>query len=216
MNFLSSLISLLFPFTCPECGKALKEGDFWCDICLRKNLNIHLINSSFNEYLDGCYALSNYDKGIRRALIQLKYNNQKSRKKSIEYMVESFNYWDRLKKYKLVVPIPLSKQRLEERGYNQVDLIFKDVFKRKNFFYQSNLLIKKRNTKVQSKLRKKDRKENMKNVFIVNKRFNIKDKNILLLDDIYTSGATMLYAAKALKKAGAKSVMGFVVSSGAI
>lgn len=131
-------------------------------------------------------------------------------------MVESFNYWDRLKKYKLVVPIPLSKQRLEERGYNQVDLIFKDVFKRKNFFYQSNLLIKKRNTKVQSKLRKKDRKENMKNVFIVNKRFNIKDKNILLLDDIYTSGATMMYAAKALKKAGAKSVMGFVVSSGAI
>ena len=131
-------------------------------------------------------------------------------------MVESFNYWDRFKKYKLVVPIPLSKQRLEERGYNQVDLIFKDVFKRKNFFYQSNLLIKKRNTKVQSKLRKKDRKENMKNVFIVNKRFNIKDKNILLLDDIYTSGATMMYAAKALKKAGAKSVMGFVVSSGAI
>ncbi len=131
-------------------------------------------------------------------------------------MVESFNYWDRFKKYKLVVPIPLSKQRLEERGYNQVDLIFKDVFKRKNFFYKSNLLIKKRNTKVQSKLRKKDRKENMKNVFIVNKRFNIKDKNILLLDDIYTSGATMLYAAKALKKAGAKSVMGFVVSSGAI
>ena len=131
-------------------------------------------------------------------------------------MVESFNYWDRLKKYKLVVPIPLSKQRLEERGYNQVDLIFQDVFKRKNFFYQSNLLIKKRNTKVQSKLRKKDRKENMKNVFIVNKRFNIKDKNILLLDDIYTSGATMMYAAKALKKAGAKSVMGFVVSSGAI
>ena len=56
----------------------------------------------------------------------------------------------------------------------------------------------------------------MKNVFIVNKRFNIKDKNILLLDDIYTSGATMMYAAKALKKAGAKSVMGFVVSSGAI
>ncbi len=77
-------------------------------------------------------------------------------------------------------------------------------------------MIKKRNTKVQSKLRQKDRKENMKNVFIVNKRFNIKDKNILLLDDIYTSGATMLYAAKALKKAGAKSVMGFVVSSGAI
>lgn len=131
-------------------------------------------------------------------------------------MVESFNYWDRLKKYKLVVPIPLSKKRLEERGYNQVDLIFKDVFKRKNFFYQSNLLIKKRNTIVQSKLRKKDRKENMKNVFIVNKRFNIKDKNILLLDDIYTSGATMMYAARALKKSGAKSVMGFVVSSGAI
>lgn len=215
MKFLKFFLSFLYPTICPECEKVLDEGMYWCEPCLRKNSSFALLNTAFDNNMDGCYTLSTYKGGIRKALIQLKYNNKRNRRKAIHCLFDEFPCWDRLKKYEIAVPIPLSKEHLIKRGYNQVDLIFKDILIQKKFYYNENILIKQKNTKIQSKLRFEERIGNVKDVFSVNKNINIKNKNILLLDDIYTTGATMKSAAKVLKFSGAKSVLGLVVSSGA-
>lgn len=215
MKFIRLLLSLLYPISCPECGKVLYDGNYWCKLCFIKNSKYALLNSSFNKYLDGCYTLSHYSGGIRKLIIGLKYSNKKSGLKAINCLFERFIYWERLKKCEIAIPIPLSKKRMHERGYNQVDLIFENVIKQKNIKYCKNILLKTRNTEVQSKLLKEVRKNNVKKSFAVAKDFNLKGKNVLLLDDIYTSGYTMKEAAKVLKQRGVKSVIGLVLSSGA-
>lgn len=114
-----------------------------------------------------------------------------------------------------VVPIPLHTDRLKERGYNQAEIIFKDWSKKQELVWQPNLLRRDKHTIPQWKLTLAERKANIKGAFLITRPELVKDKNILLVDDIVTTGITLDECAKVLKKAGAASVYGFSVASGA-
>lgn len=113
----------------------------------------------------------------------------------------------------LLIPIPMGKHEKRKRGYNQTELLAEEIIKLdKNFIdYNPNLLRKTKETKRQTKLRKYEREENIRGAFEV--LGNVKNKNIILLDDVYTTGATLLEARKVLKEAGAKNVLSVVVAS---
>ena len=112
-----------------------------------------------------------------------------------------------LNEYSLI-PLPLSKKRLRERGFNQSDLIASSLAARFDLPIEKNALLRVKHSKPQSETKGVDaRRENVKTSFAVRDPRLIAGKNILLIDDVTTSGATFFAAATALKSAGAKKII---------
>jgi competence protein ComFC len=125
-----------------------------------------------------------------------------------------FNIWRfSLNKDLVMVPIPLYKNREKWRGFNQAAKLTQLLSEKFNHKYVF-LMERVKNTKTQVGLSRKQRKSNIKGAFIVSSDFKIRGKEFLLVDDVYTSGATMAEACRVLKKAGAKEVWGMVVALG--
>jgi len=115
-------------------------------------------------------------------------------------------------KASLFIPVPLSPAKKRWRGFNQSEEIAKELSKFLKIPYQVNNLIKIKKTQSQVELKKEEREENIKNAFRVKNPQVIQGKRIFLIDDIFTSGATMEECARVLKKAGAKQVWGIAVA----
>jgi len=102
----------------------------------------------------------------------------------------------------ILVPVPLSKKRARERGFNQVSLITNELQKLGEFYVNNNLLIKRKDTAPQtSLLKREDRVRNIKGAFEVNNTENIKNAHIILIDDVLTTGSTLIEAKKTLDRA---------------
>lgn len=112
-----------------------------------------------------------------------------------------------IKKYDILIPVPIHKDRMRTRGYNQSELIAKDLaYEIKNIKLENRVLIKTKNIIAQSSLNKKQRENNIKDVYQIKSVEEVINKKILLLDDIYTTGSTVNECAKILKEAGCKEV----------
>ena len=119
----------------------------------------------------------------------------------------------------LLIPIPLSNKRHRERGYNQSELICKEIIKINNLRHgvdmklENNILIKPKETEHQARIH--NRSERLKNIigsFAIKNAELIKNKNIILIDDITTTGATLAEAKKILKQNGARKVIAFTIA----
>ena len=110
-------------------------------------------------------------------------------------------------KYDIIIPVPMTDKKIKERGYNQTEVIAKIISKNiPNITIQKSVLIKYKNNKVQSKLNKKQRQKNVQDVYKLNNEEKIKEKNILIFDDIYTTGATCNECARVLKQANPNKI----------
>ncbi len=114
--------------------------------------------------------------------------------------------FDFIESYDIIIPVPIHKKRMKERGYNQSELIAQELSKMANIKCYKDILIKIRNNKPQSTLNGKMRKENAKNVYKLEKIEKITNKRILLFDDIYTTGATVNSCIQELKKVKVKQI----------
>ena len=114
----------------------------------------------------------------------------------------------------ILIPIPLNEKRLKWRGFNQSIEIAREVSKSLKLPLVSNCLTRIKNTQPQVELSAEARKENVKDIFVCQDKKEILGKKILLIDDLYTTGATMEEAARVLKESGAKEVWGVVVARG--
>lgn len=112
----------------------------------------------------------------------------------------------------ILIPMPLSRKRRRFRGFNQSELIAKEVSNLSGFPYEKKVLIKVKETESQTHKNKKERRENIKGTFKVKKPEKIKRRNIILIDDVYTTGSTLGEADKVLREAGAKKVFRLVVA----
>lgn len=215
MKWMSDLLDLLYPQCCPGCGRKTTKEAPWCESCIRSFWSPRQIGSAGDAYLKGCYTLCQYQGGIRHALIGLKYSGKSDIGRTFASLLRRFPWWHRLEAYTLTVPIPLYREREKIRGYNQTDLIFQSFLEAAGKTYDPQALVRVRHTHVQSTLDREARRKNMAGVFHVNKGREFKGKSILLVDDIYTTGVTLHEAAKELRRAGAKDVMGLTLASGA-
>jgi ComF family protein len=119
-------------------------------------------------------------------------------------MSEHINYYDLPMRYiDYIVPVPLHKSRLREREFNQAALLARHIADDLNITALEGLLKRHRPTRAQVDLERSDRLENVKGSFCVEPKHDLRGKNILLIDDVLTTGATSSEAASALKAAGA-------------
>ncbi|MBX4210904.1 hypothetical protein KW783_02960 [Candidatus Parcubacteria bacterium] len=124
----------------------------------------------------------------------------------------------------LLIPIPLSKERQKERGYNQAALLCEEIVATAllceeivatnggSLKIMENILVKIKNNPHQTDLARSERLKNMKNCFAVTDQSKISGKNIVLIDDVTTTGATLREAMNELKKSGAENVIAFTVA----
>ena len=164
-------------------------------------------------------SLFNYrDPKIRNAIWQLKYQGNRH----IAHLLGSLLSQAIIQKNiqaPLIIPLPLSKKRLKERGWSQTEMLVRSIMKNDtthSLEYGDKILIKIRHTYPQTKLSRSERKHNLKDCFAINSELKNKEiilrRNIILIDDVSTTGSTIFEAQKTLQAAGARSVCAFTVA----
>lgn len=116
--------------------------------------------------------------------------------------------------YDIISAVPIHKKRKHDRGYNQSELIAKELAKNIPNIIYKNILKKTINNQRQSELKKEERLENVKNVYQIQNRQIIENKRIVLFDDIYTTGSTVNECSRVLKENGAKEILVLTLASG--
>lgn len=156
---------------------------------------------------DVSYIISpfKYKGSLRDVLLKFKFENHWAYAKLISSLADdylsSFDIWD---SFDYIVPIPLHKQRIKERGYNQSELLCTHISEYTGVKMNTKLLTRIRNTKKQSMLSLIDRTLNIQNAFHCSS--DLTGKNIIIFDDICTSGTTLCAGASALSKANASHI----------
>lgn len=208
---LEKILEYIYPPTCGVCGKICKE--YICNKCrikLRKYeiKNNHVIKIGNKEkHFDELLCIFKYEDIIRDIIIKYKFQNKPYLYKTFSKIIlKNKKTCGFLEKYDIIIPVPISRKRKHERGYNQTQLIAKEIAKILNIKLGNNILIKERDTKAQSELSKKERAINIKDVFKITDYKTIKNMKILIFDDIYTTGSTANECARVLKEAGAQKV----------
>lgn len=204
-------LNLIFPNVCGFCNRIEKDS-------LCKNCELMLTKYEINcikdytqdktKYFDYLFCALKYENIVRDKIISYKFGEKSYLYKTFaKIIIKNKKIYSILKLYDIIIPVPMYKSREAVRGYNQSTLIAKEIAKNMELKYYKNILIKTKNTKVQSTLKKSERLTNIKNAFLVQKNEIIKDKKIVLLDDIYTTGSTVNECSKVLKQAGAEEIL---------
>ena len=214
------ILDLIFPPKCIFCNKILNYGVSTC-ICENCSVripyfndrNLNLIKS--NNYFDDIICICEYSGMIKEALIKYKFSNRPSFGRTFAQLI-----YERIKektdweKVDIIVSVPLHRKKEQMRGYNQSYLISKQLGKLLGIEVNKNLLIRTRNTDSQSLLNRVERLRNVKDAFSVPDENSVKDKSILVVDDILTTGTTLNECCKVLKNAGARKITAAVVATG--
>lgn len=222
-------LDFIFPKYCVNCRKV---GAYICANCFSFiSFDVEMIclvcnKGSFDglthpkcrsKYsIDGAFSAISYKGIVKKLIYNFKYKPYLSDLKNslVELFYESIIQQEIFQKaYKLkpvLVPVPLHKKRLNKRGYNHSKLLAEGLSQKLDLKL-IDILERTKDTKSQFGLKLKDRKENLKGAFILNTSYLIPD-TVFLVDDILTTGSTLLEAARILKKQGAKKVWGLTLA----
>lgn len=218
-----SALDLLFP---PVCGGCDKTGSRWCQECQKK---IKVLNGIVcevcglpQEQVGVCKtclvdrphfrmlrAWTVFENPIQHALHKLKYRKDMSMGDSIAFQmlpfVKNLNW-----QMDMIIPTPLGKQRMKERGYNQVAMVAKPLALALQVQYASDAITRRKETRSQVGLTKPERKKNVEGAFQADA--SVKRKSVMVMDDVSTTGATLSSMAEALYQAGAENVYALTVA----
>lgn len=194
------------PF-CHSCGRHLEKNGFLKNICPACRRKILHFDRAFSPYL--------YSGVIKELIHEFKYKNKEFLGAALAgFMLEFAREYNLpMDDFHCVVPIPLHKTKLREREFNQAKILAGCVAKEFKKDLLADTLIRSLNTKTQTDLQIDERFENVKGSFSVVDKRDISGKNILLIDDVLTTGATSSEAALALKEAGANIVFVLTLAS---
>lgn len=206
-----NILAWFFPNNCLVCGKHIDANSAVCEKCLPdKTLErtFYIINGKKRDFFT-CESLFLYDKYYRDCVKRFKFRGKKSyARKFVKFASQVLNLYE-LSKYDCICYVPMSKKSERKRGYNQAKL-FAVKLSKITGLEVVDVLKKIKNNEIQHHLSKKERMKNVIGVYACVK--DIKGQNILLIDDIITTGSTISQCAKILYKSGAKSVKGICIA----
>jgi ComF family protein len=235
MILLDSLLTLVYPQSCNICEKSVEQKNdgvachsCWNNteifrgdetICNKCGRFLSEKPSEFETYCHQCdehfydmaRAVGKYDSGLSASILSLKREPFVA-KRLQSLFLEAF-YKTPFQDIDLIIPVPLSKRRFLERGFNQATILAKILAKETGIALDNESLKRVTHTPIhRAGMDKKGREMSVAKAFEVTRKKLIKDKNILLVDDVFTSGATASMCAKSLKKKGAGKVSVFTIA----
>jgi ComF family protein len=194
------ILNLIFPPKCCVCGTI--GDDSFCPKCVSQ--------IKFMPYTGRATAsVAVYEGTIKKAIKKFKFNKKKRLAQPLaKIMLDNLPFKD----FDIIIPVPLHKIRSKGRGFNQSELLAKDISDFHKVPVLTDILVRVKNTVPQFELKKGERLKNIKGAFAVTDPDIIRRKNILLIDDIMTTGATTNECAKILFAAGAKRVFVYALA----
>lgn len=210
------LTKLIYPtdkicYFCRELSNKIE--DYLCPEC---RLRIEIINSYRHiksDYLKGVYSSLLYTSITKDLLHRFKFEEGSYLFRPLAQIMSNTITNRDIKGIDLIIPVPLHRRREAIRGYNQSYLLAKEIGRITELEVKNKILIKSTGTRSQSRLNFNDRLINLNGVFNIRNRQEIKNKNILLIDDIVTTGATLIECSKILHEAGARSITGLTLTT---
>jgi competence protein ComFC len=235
-------LNLLYPYTCENCGKEIKESKGYaiCEDCLsqiktisspycyqcgkplsslvffeEKAICSDCLNEKGHFYFSRSVA---YYQGVMKKCIHLlKYKKQVKLVQPLGNLMVDYllrNNTIHIREIDLIVPVPLFKEDYTRRGFNQSGLLAEYIAEYFSIPYTEHLLIKNRDNLSQVGLSKKERFNNVRHVYSINSSFEKAFTNVLLIDDIYTTGATVKACCRELKKTSLKKLSVLTLARG--
>ena len=193
------------PLYCLRCGKPLSDGGAHCYQCRGSKAEHFKCKIIRSAMVFGPQA-----RGVIHAF---KYADQPYLSSYLAgWMNKEWDKYPDLKEAQLILPVPLYKKKQRQRGYNQSELLARELAKLRNLPLDTASLIRSRNTPSQTKLGREGRLQNMSGAFSCVSPAAVKGKIVLLIDDVATTGASLEGCAEALKAAGAKKVIAYTLA----
>ncbi len=194
-----SSLPRVVPPLCSRCGRPQPSG-ILCSSCV-----------SWRAEIDGIRSPFRFEGVIRQAVHELKYRNLRSLAVPLAQLLNDYLLTQPVPG-DVLVPVPLHRKRMRERGYNQSSLLAKELGRLISLPVVDGCLIRQRHAPPQARTATvEERRGNVADAFICCDD-RLRDKRVLLIDDVSTSGATLEACAVALKAAGAASVWGLVLA----
>ncbi|MDR2599491.1 MAG: ComF family protein [Oscillospiraceae bacterium] len=208
MKFLTFILDLLFPPKCVFCGKVLnKSGDDLCDNCTEMLPYTANFGRQDGENFDFCLTPLYYKDEVRHSILRYKFRGATQYVDIYGEILADCIHACPDVEYDLISWVPLNEKRKRKRGYDQAKLLAQATALKLGEEI-TETLNKPHNVKAQSELGDRtERSANISGAFVVTDTEIIKDKRILLIDDIITTCSTLEECAKVLLSAGAKSVL---------
>jgi ComF family protein len=233
----SSLLDLCLPRTCAGCQQAwmLSEQGFWCPECLKAlawiesprcpGCGIPFLDSpdSADHLCGDCLKNSFAFDAARSAVLyagvarerihQLKFGGKLHWVPPLEALLaEAVPRGDAITQVDMVLPVPLHKQRLRQRGFNQAGLIAREFGRHLCIPVRFGVLTRHRATLPQTRLGRRERLHNVRGAFSVGRPEVVRDRSVLLVDDVFTTGTTLSECARVLKRVGVQVVYAVTVA----
>ena len=229
------LLDSIFPRRCPVCDDAIAPGEgLVCEECAN---DLRLITEPYcikcgrpvrdetrrmcpeceeraddYEYIRG-RAVYEYDDILKDSIYRFKYGGRREYARFYaEKMAENLGEQIRRWKPQALIPIPVHKSRLKQRGYNQAAVLAEELSKLISVPVREDILIRCEKTRLQKELSAAERQNNLKKALKI-AHYDVKLKSIVLIDDIYTTGSTINAAASCLRKAGVANIYCAVIGA---
>ncbi|MBP7177283.1 MAG: ComF family protein [Thermoclostridium sp.] len=219
------ILRLFFPPRCISCDCLLPidmEGvlcrDCEEDIPVLKNREF--INPAGNS-IGRIFSAFDYEKGIRKAIHNLKFNDRPENAAALvklalprisQFLFEAQPHCAKSSRYDIIIPVPIHFRRKQQRGYNQSELLAKNLAKQTKVAFYPRALTKSIHTPPQSSLGRGERLRNLTKAFRLKNPETVRGKRVLLVDDVMTTGSTLEHCARVLTEAGATQVDAFVIA----
>lgn len=234
LNILADIADVIFPPRCLLCGEILKRNSPLCEKCMQ---GIHFISSPLcvrcgipfpadggsdhvcGDCLTGekpyaiARSMATYDGAMLDAIHKFKYRGKTGIGLTLGNIMADFasGIWD-MTAFDLIIPAPLHIRRLRERGFNQAVILSRPLSRRFKIPLDFDSLKRVKPTSPQVGLSKKERSANVRGAFSVINPGQIEGKKILLIDDVYTTGSTLIECSRVLIEAGASAAAIFTAA----
>lgn len=211
--------NILYPQKCAFCEDISDNRTVLCESCKDSVLKI-IDNSKFDfshekySFANKIVAVFEYNKVTSKAILRLKNVGDRDIVEFFgELLCKEFYKNFEINEIDLMIPVPMHKLKRKLKGFNHSDCIAEYVSEKTDIPVIKNALIKAKNNKTQHFLSEQERKENILGVYSLKTNKDIKHKNILLVDDVITTGSTLSECARVLYENGAKSVSALVIGA---
>lgn len=240
MNIIKGIIDfcleLLYPKRCISCDAILSKMEKEVGICRACAPNIKLVGANYclkcgapllevrDEYCKACKmshhtfdqnkAVFRYSGGMKNAMYRFKYSNRRCYGKVFAaHALKTYGQWIKDNDFDVIIPVPMYEKKKRMRGYNQAEVLAKQISYLTNIPINNEIVRRESDTAAMKQLNGVKRKKNLLNAFILVKN-DVQFRKVLIIDDIYTTGATLDEVAKVLKAGGIKEVFGLCACIG--
>ncbi len=224
-----SLLDLIFPKRCAGCGKfgsylctrcQAKQPRHWakiCPVCEKSAIGGNTHPGCMTELsLDGSTFVFEYKPPVSVLLKQLKYRFGREILPILtSWTTAELKRIQGLPRRATFIPIPLHEYRYNWRGFNQAEELGREIASKMGWEFRNDILVRHRFTKPQTEVRREEKRlSNVRGIFSISPSVQVTQLpgNLVVFDDVWTTGATIKEAGKVLKEAGAKKVWGLAIA----